>query len=65
MSTIIHPSATVDKGAQIGEGSRIWHYVHICSGAVIGKNVSMGQGVFVGNKVTTVSYTHLTLPTKA
>ena len=52
MSTIIHPSATVDKGAQIGEGSRIWHYVHICSGAVIGKNVSMGQGVFVGNKVT-------------
>lgn len=51
MPTSIHPSAIVDKGAQIGEGSRIWHFVHICAGAVIGKNVSLGQGVFVGNKV--------------
>jgi UDP-2-acetamido-3-amino-2,3-dideoxy-glucuronate N-acetyltransferase len=48
----IHPTAIVDEGAQIGEGSRVWHFVHICSGAVIGKNVSMGQGVFVGNRVT-------------
>lgn len=48
----IHESAIVDDGAQIGEGSRIWHFVHVCSGARIGKNVSMGQGVFVGNKVT-------------
>ena len=48
----IHPSAIVDEGAQIGEGSRVWHFVHVCSGAKIGKNVSMGQGVFVGNKVT-------------
>jgi UDP-2-acetamido-3-amino-2,3-dideoxy-glucuronate N-acetyltransferase len=49
---MIHPSAIIDNGADIGEGSRIWHFVHVCSGAVIGKNVSMGQGVFVGNKVT-------------
>lgn len=48
----IHPSAIVDEGAQIGEGSRVWHFVHVCGGAKIGKNVSMGQGVFVGNKVT-------------
>jgi UDP-2-acetamido-3-amino-2,3-dideoxy-glucuronate N-acetyltransferase len=48
----IHPTAIVDEGAQIGEGSRVWHFVHVCSGAVIGKNVSMGQGVFVGNRVT-------------
>ncbi|MFT0849649.1 UDP-2-acetamido-3-amino-2,3-dideoxy-D-glucuronate N-acetyltransferase [Achromobacter sp. F4_2707] len=46
-----HPSAIVDEGAQIGEGSRIWHFVHICAGAVIGRGVSMGQNVFVGNKV--------------
>lgn len=52
MSVKIHPSAIVDEGAQIGEGSRVWHFVHVCSGAQIGKNVSMGQGVFVGNKVT-------------
>ena len=32
-------------------GTRVWHWVHICSGAEIGKNVSLGQNVFVGNKV--------------
>lgn len=47
----IHPTAIVDKGAQIGEGSRIWHWVHICGEAKIGKEVSLGQNVFVGNKV--------------
>jgi UDP-2-acetamido-3-amino-2,3-dideoxy-glucuronate N-acetyltransferase len=51
MATMIHPSAIVDTGAQIGDGSRVWHFVHICSGAVIGKGVSLGQNVFVGNKV--------------
>ncbi|MBP0048097.1 N-acetyltransferase [Marinobacterium sp. AK62] len=52
MSVMIHPSAIVDEGAQLGEGSRVWHFVHICSGAKIGKHVSLGQNVFVGNKVT-------------
>lgn len=47
----IHPTAIVDEGAQIGEGSRIWHWVHVCGGAKIGKSVSLGQNVFVGNKV--------------
>ena len=47
----IHPTAIVDDGAQIGEGSRIWHWVHVCGGAKIGKGVSLGQNVFVGNKV--------------
>ncbi len=52
MTTItIHPTAIVDQGAQIGEGSRVWHWVHVCSGAKIGRNVSLGQNVFVGNKV--------------
>jgi len=52
MSNItIHPTAIVDEGAQIGEGSRIWHWVHVCGGAKIGKGVSLGQNVFVGNKV--------------
>lgn len=52
MSVQIHPSAIVDEGAQIGDGSRVWHFVHVCGGARVGKNVSMGQNVFVGNKVT-------------
>lgn len=51
MSYYQHPSAIVDDGAQIGEGSRVWHFVHVCSGARIGKGVSLGQNVFVGNKV--------------
>ncbi|GGJ88461.1 N-acetyltransferase [Alloalcanivorax dieselolei] len=47
-----HSSAIVDEGAQIGEGSRVWHFVHVCGGAKVGRNVSMGQNVFIGNKVT-------------
>jgi UDP-2-acetamido-3-amino-2,3-dideoxy-glucuronate N-acetyltransferase len=47
----VHPTAIVDSGAQIGDGSRIWHWVHICAGAIIGQRVSLGQNVFVGNKV--------------
>lgn len=52
MTTVsIHPSAIVDEGAQIGPGSRVWHFVHVCAGARIGAGVSLGQNVFVGNKV--------------
>ena len=51
MSYYQHPSAIVDEGAQIGEGSRVWHFVHVCGGARIGKGVSLGQNVFVGNRV--------------
>ena len=51
MSVMIHPSAIVDDGAEIVEGSRVWHFVHVCGGARIGKEVSLGQNAFVGNKV--------------
>ncbi|SEN84394.1 acyltransferase [Brachymonas denitrificans] len=46
-----HPTAIIDPGAQIGAGSRVWHWVHICAGAVIGERCSFGQNVFVGNDV--------------
>lgn len=46
-----HSSAIIDEGAVIGKGSRVWHFVHVCSGAKIGQGVSLGQNVFVGNKV--------------
>lgn len=52
MSVFIHPSAIVDEGATLGEGSRVWHFVHVCAQAVIGRGVSLGQNVFVGNRVT-------------
>ena len=51
MSVTIHPTAIVDTGAQIGDGSRVWHWAHICSGAKIGNDCSFGQNVFVGNDV--------------
>jgi len=51
MAIQIHSTAIVDEGAQIGDDSRVWHWVHVCSGAVIGQGVSLGQNVFVGNKV--------------
>ena len=47
----IHPTAIVDEGAQLGSGTRVWHWAHICAGAKIGEGVSLGQNVFVGNKV--------------
>ncbi|MCG5495449.1 acyltransferase [Ectothiorhodospira variabilis] len=47
----IHPTAIVDEGARIGPGTRIWHWVHVCGGAVIGQACSLGQNVFVGNRV--------------
>lgn len=52
MTYNVHPTAIVDEGAQIGEDSRVWHWVHVCGGAKIGKGVSLGQNVFVGHKVT-------------
>ncbi|WP_348738294.1 acyltransferase [Pseudomonas rhodesiae] len=51
MNYTVHPSAIIDDGASIGDGCRIWHFVHVCAGAVIGAEVSLGQNVFVGNKV--------------
>lgn len=48
---MLHPSAIVDEGASIGDGSRVWHFAHVCAGARIGKGVSLGQNVFVGNRV--------------
>lgn len=51
MSYFAHETAIIDEGASIGEGCRIWHWVHICASAVIGQACSLGQNVFVGDKV--------------
>ncbi len=47
MAYFRHETAIVDEGAEIGEGSRIWHFVHVCAGARIGRDVTLGQNVFV------------------
>ena len=51
MSVTVHSSAEIDKGAQIGDETRIWHFTHVCGGAKIGKLCSLGQNVFIGNDV--------------
>lgn len=51
MSYKAHETAIIDDGAQIGKDTRIWHWVHVSSGAQIGERCSLGQNVYVGNKV--------------
>lgn len=47
----IHPTAEVDAGAQIGVGTKIWHFSHVMPNAIIGANCILGQNVFVANNV--------------
>jgi UDP-2-acetamido-3-amino-2,3-dideoxy-glucuronate N-acetyltransferase len=44
----VHPSAIVDSGAEIGAGTRIWHFCHVMAGARIGARCILGQNVMVG-----------------
>lgn len=46
----IHETAIVDQGAQIGSGSKIWHFCHVMGTAEIGENCVLGQNVFLGNR---------------
>jgi UDP-2-acetamido-3-amino-2,3-dideoxy-glucuronate N-acetyltransferase len=57
MSTYdVHPSAYVDDGAVVGQGTKIWHFCHVMPKAVIGENCTLGQNVFVANHVTVGSH---------
>lgn len=47
----VHPTATVDAGAIVLPGARIWHHVHVMAGARIGRGVMLGHGCFVGRGV--------------
>ncbi|UCH79267.1 MAG: N-acetyltransferase [Candidatus Coatesbacteria bacterium] len=47
----VHETAVVDDGAQVGAGTKIWHFCHVMAGAVIGERCVLGQNVFVGRDV--------------
>lgn len=48
MAAFVHPTAVVDEGASIGEGTKVWHFSHVMPGARIGRACVLGQNVFVG-----------------
>jgi UDP-2-acetamido-3-amino-2,3-dideoxy-glucuronate N-acetyltransferase len=50
-STNFDKTAIVDEGASIGLGTKIWHFCHVCAGAVIGEDCVLGQNVYVSNDV--------------
>jgi UDP-2-acetamido-3-amino-2,3-dideoxy-glucuronate N-acetyltransferase len=52
----VHPTAVVDDNVEIGEGTKIWHFSHIQSGAKIGKKCTLGQNVNVANNVPIGDY---------
>jgi UDP-2-acetamido-3-amino-2,3-dideoxy-glucuronate N-acetyltransferase len=43
----VHPSATVEGGASLGRGTRVWHHAHIRAGAIVGAGCTIGKNVFV------------------
>ncbi len=45
----IHPTAVIDEGALIGDGTKIWHFTHVMPKTVIGENCNIGQNVFIDN----------------
>jgi len=55
-SYFVHPSSFIDENVEIGEGTKIWHFCHIQSGAIIGKNCILGQNVNIGNNVIIGNY---------
>ena len=51
----VHGSSYVDEGARIGAGTKIWHFCHVLSGAVIGERCSFGQNTMVAAGVFLVA----------
>ncbi len=55
-SAFVHPTAFVDAHARVGSETRIWHFSHVQSGAVIGAHCSLAQNVNIGNNVRIGDY---------
>lgn len=52
----VHESSYIDENVEIGSGTKVWHFCHIQTGAVIGKNCSFGQNVNISNHVKIGNY---------
>lgn len=50
-SYFVHPTALVDSGCEVGEGTHIWHFSHLMAGAYVGRDCNIGQNVFIANGV--------------
>ena len=50
--TYIHPTAIVEEGCEMGEGTKVWHFSHLMPGARLGKNCNIGQNVFIADGVS-------------
>ena len=50
-STFIHPGSIIDEGAQVGAGTRIWHFCHLMSTCRLGENCNIGQNVYIDSNV--------------
>ncbi len=46
-----HPTAVIDEGCRIGNGTKIWHFSHVMPGSVIGENCNLGQNVVISPEV--------------
>lgn len=51
MDTFIHPSSIIDEGAQIGKGTKVWHFCHLMPRSKVGMNCIIGQNVYIDNDV--------------
>jgi len=52
----VHPTSIVDDNVNVGYNTKIWHFSHVQSGAIIGNNCSLGQNVNIGNNVIIGNY---------
>lgn len=50
MSVYIHPTAVVDEGASLGDGTRVWHFCHVEATASVGRDCSIGQNAYLGSR---------------
>ncbi len=50
-NVFIHPLAVVDDGAQIGKGTKVWHFAHVRGTAIVGQNCILGKGVYIDAEV--------------
>lgn len=55
----VHPSSYIDDNVRVGNGTKIWHFCHVQTGASIGRNCTLGQNVYVGNNVRIGNGVHI------